>query len=67
MQAWSDADFARERTRLSADLLAFFADRLKVHLREEGLRHDLIDRMFALPGQDDLLMIVERVKGSTRS
>jgi len=62
MQAWSDADFARERTRLSADLLAFFADRLKVHLREEGLRHDLIDAVFALPGQDDLLMIVERVK-----
>ncbi|WP_372425437.1 glycine--tRNA ligase subunit beta [Salinarimonas chemoclinalis] len=45
-----------------ADLLAFFADRLKVHLREEGLRHDLIDAVFALPGQDDLLMIVERVK-----
>ncbi|WP_029031374.1 glycine--tRNA ligase subunit beta [Salinarimonas rosea] len=44
-----------------ADLLAFFADRLKVHLREEGLRHDLIDAVFALPGQDDLLMIVERV------
>lgn len=43
------------------DLLAFFADRLKVHLREEGLRHDLIDAVFALPGQDDLLMIVERV------
>ncbi|WP_188909233.1 glycine--tRNA ligase subunit beta [Salinarimonas ramus] len=47
---------------IRADLLAFFADRLKVHLREEGLRHDLIDAVFALPGQDDLLMIVERVK-----
>ncbi|MCG8441188.1 MAG: glycine--tRNA ligase subunit beta, partial [Caulobacterales bacterium] len=32
-----------------ADLLAFFADRLKVHLREEGVRHDLIDAVFALP------------------
>ncbi|MGJ3262488.1 MAG: glycine--tRNA ligase subunit beta [Salinarimonas sp.] len=61
-QAWSDADLARDRPRLAADLLAFFADRLKVHLREEGLRHDLIDAVFALPGQDDLLMIVARVK-----
>ena len=44
------------------DLLAFFADRLKVHLREDGARHDLIDAVFALPGQDDLLMIVRRVE-----
>jgi glycyl-tRNA synthetase beta chain len=44
-----------------SDLLAFFADRLKVYLREKGARHDLIDAVFALPGQDDLLMIVRRV------
>ncbi|HLC08576.1 MAG TPA: glycine--tRNA ligase subunit beta, partial [Methyloceanibacter sp.] len=43
------------------NLLAFFADRLKVHLREQGARHDLIDAVFSLPGQDDLLMIVARV------
>jgi glycyl-tRNA synthetase beta chain len=42
-------------------LLAFFADRLKVYLRDKGARHDLIDAVFALPGQDDLLMIVRRV------
>jgi glycyl-tRNA synthetase beta chain len=47
---------------LSGDLLAFFADRLKVYLREKGARHDLIDAVFALPGQDDLLMIVRRVE-----
>jgi glycyl-tRNA synthetase beta chain len=41
--------------------LSFFADRLKVHLRETGARHDLIDAVFALPGQDDLLMIIRRV------
>jgi glycyl-tRNA synthetase beta chain len=46
----------------TSNLLAFFADRLKVHLREEGARHDLIDAVFALPGQDDLLMIVRRVE-----
>ena len=44
------------------DLLAFFADRLKVHLREQGARHDLVDAVFALPGHDDLLMIVRRVE-----
>jgi glycyl-tRNA synthetase beta chain len=43
------------------DLIAFFADRLKVQLREQGARHDLVDAVFALPGQDDLLMIVRRV------
>lgn len=47
---------------LAADLLAFFADRLKVHLREQGARHDLIDAVFALEGQDDLLMVVRRVE-----
>ena len=49
-----------------ADLLAFFADRLKVYLREKGARHDLIDAVFALPGQDDLLMIVRRVEALGR-
>ncbi len=44
------------------DLLSFFADRLKVHLREKGARHDLIDAVFALGGQDDLALIVKRVE-----
>ena len=44
------------------DLLAFFADRLKVTLREDGARHDLVDAVFALDGQDDLLLIVRRVE-----
>ncbi len=47
--------------KIADDLLAFFADRLKVHLRGEGARHDLIDAVFALPGQDDLVLIVRRV------
>ncbi|MCG2667125.1 glycine--tRNA ligase subunit beta [Bradyrhizobium sp. GCM10023182] len=47
--------------KLPSDLLAFFADRLKVQLREQGARHDLVDAVFALGGQDDLLMIVRRV------
>jgi glycyl-tRNA synthetase beta chain len=45
----------------TVDLLSFFADRLKVHLREQGARHDLIDAVFAL-GEDDLVLIVKRVE-----
>ena len=48
------------------DLLAFFADRLKVYLREQGARHDLIDAVFALGNQDDLLMIVRRVEALSK-
>ncbi len=51
-----------DREDVSEDLLAFFADRLKVHLKEKGARHDLIDAVFALPGQDDLALIVKRVE-----
>jgi len=47
--------------RTSADLLAFFADRLKVLLRDQGKRHDLVDAVFAL-GDDDLVRIVRRVE-----
>jgi glycyl-tRNA synthetase beta chain len=46
----------------AVDLLSFFADRLKVQLREQGARHDLVDAVFALEGQDDLLMVVRRVE-----
>jgi len=49
-----------ERTSQLSDLLGFFADRLKVHLRDQGARHDLVDAVFALGG-DDLLMILARV------
>lgn len=45
-----------------ADLLTFFADRLKVHLRGEGVRHDVIDACFELGGQDDLVLLVNRIR-----
>jgi glycyl-tRNA synthetase beta chain len=48
--------------RVPADLLVFFADRLKVQLREQGARHDLVDAVFAMAGQDDLVMIARRVE-----
>jgi len=44
------------------DLMFFFRDRLQVYLREKGARHDLIDAVFALGGQDDLALIVKRVE-----
>src|ERR1700723_69050 len=50
------------RSLLPSDLLSFFADRLKGQLREKGARHDLVDAVFALEGQDDLLLIVRRVE-----
>jgi glycyl-tRNA synthetase beta chain len=43
-------------------LLAFLADRLKVQQREAGVRHDLIDAVFALGGEDDLVRLLARVK-----
>jgi glycyl-tRNA synthetase beta chain len=52
----------RSVDQTSVALLDFFIDRLKVQLREQGARHDLVDAVFALQGQDDLLMIVRRVE-----
>jgi glycyl-tRNA synthetase beta chain len=43
------------------ELLDFFADRLKVALREKGIRHDLISAVFALGGEDDLVRLLARV------
>lgn len=43
------------------DVLAFFADRLKVQQREAGVRHDLIDAVFALGGENDLVRLLARV------
>jgi glycyl-tRNA synthetase beta chain len=44
------------------DLIGFLADRLKVFLKDQGKRHDLIDAVFSLGGQDDLALIVRRVE-----
>lgn len=49
--------------RASADdLLSFFHDRLKVHLRAEGIPHDVIDACIAMPGNDDLTLLVARAE-----
>ena len=50
-----------ERTQARQALNDFFADRLKVQQREAGVRHDLIDAVFALGGEDDLVRLLARV------
>ncbi len=50
---------------LAASLIAFFTERLKVYLRDQGARHDLVDAVLALDGQDDLALIVKRVDALT--
>ncbi|ROT98020.1 glycine--tRNA ligase subunit beta [Histidinibacterium lentulum] len=52
---------ADERTD-AADLLAFFHARLKVHLRSEGIPHDVIDACLGMPGADDLTLLVRRAE-----
>ena len=67
---YSDYNLAELRGEVEApidlgymyDLLDFFADRLKVQQREAGVRHDLIDAVFSLGGEDDLVRLLARVK-----
>lgn len=59
----SDAEVERRCALvLAGDLLGFFHDRLKVHLRDQGIRHDVIDACLALPGADDLVLLVKRAE-----
>ncbi|MGA0613561.1 glycine--tRNA ligase subunit beta [Paracoccus sp. KR1-242] len=44
----------------AADLLNFFHDRLKVFLKDQGIRHDIIDAVLSMPGNDDLVLLVNR-------
>jgi len=57
----SDTAQAHRLDRVAGELLGFFADRLKVQQREAGVRHDLIDAVFALGGEDDLVRLLARV------
>ena len=59
---WMKAATASDAGAISNDLLAFFHDRLKVHLRDEGTRHDIIDTALARPPADDLFLVVARAR-----
>jgi glycyl-tRNA synthetase beta chain len=58
----SDSAAAHQLDRTADELLDFFADRLKVQQRDAGVRHDLIDAVFALGGEADLVRLLARVK-----
>jgi glycyl-tRNA synthetase beta chain len=51
-----------ETARAVDGLISFFHDRLKVYLKDEGISHDVIDASLAMPGNDDLLLLVNRAK-----
>ena len=51
----------------AADLLGFFQDRLKVFLRDQGIRYDVIDACIAMPGNDDLALLAKRAQALERT
>jgi glycyl-tRNA synthetase beta chain len=62
---FSDAVWSTVHPRALAvqtDLLAFLHDRLKVYLKDKGIRHDIIDACLAMPGNDDLTLLVKRAE-----
>ncbi len=62
MQKAEDHSMAVDAVRNAADLLAFFHDRLKVYLKDQNIRHDIIDACLAMPGNDDLTLLVKRAE-----
>ena len=56
------AQSTRSGDEVARELLEFFADRLKAHLRETGVRHDLVSAVFALGDEDDLVRLLARVE-----
>jgi glycyl-tRNA synthetase beta chain len=56
-----EASSAHRLDRTAPEVLDFFADRLKVQQRDAGVRHDLIDAVFSLGGEDDLVRLLARV------
>ncbi len=56
------ATLERVQAELALDLLSFFHDRLKVFLKDQGIRHDIIDACLAMPGNDDLTLLVKRAE-----
>ncbi len=62
LRQFPNASIPGEDSEKIADLLSFFHDRLKVHLRDQGIRHDVIDACLAMPGNDDLTLLVKRAE-----
>ena len=61
-ELYAESAVAGSRTdEVARELMEFVADRLKVHLRDRGIRHDRITAVFSLTGEDDLLRLMARV------
>ncbi|UWQ73804.1 glycine--tRNA ligase subunit beta [Leisingera sp. M658] len=56
------AEYTKYLDHAPTDLLSFFHDRLKVFLRDQGIRHDVIDACIAMDGNDDLTLLVKRAR-----
>ena len=61
VQTYGDRFGAKMRASVAREILEFLADRLKVHLRGEGVRHDLVSAVFAVGEEDDLVRLLARV------
>jgi len=55
-------ELKRKEKSIAEDLLAFLHDRLKVYLKDQGIRHDIIDACIAMPQNDDLTLLVKRAR-----
>ena len=62
LPSYGDGESFKQREAIITSLLVFFADRLKVALKEKGIRHDLIDAVFSLGNENDLVRLVARVE-----
>jgi glycyl-tRNA synthetase beta chain len=62
LKAFSKPSMVGEEPEKVTDLLAFFHDRLKVFLKDQGIRYDVIDACLAMPGNDDLTLLVKRAE-----
>ncbi len=60
-QVWQEINW-NKIDETAQDLLTFFHDRLKTYLRDQGIRHDVIDACLAMPGNDDLTLLVKRAE-----
>ncbi|HIF59237.1 MAG TPA: glycine--tRNA ligase subunit beta [Rhodospirillales bacterium] len=63
--AWKAGGYTGNKNQIINDLLAFFADRLKVYLKADGIRHDLVSAVFAIGNEDDFNRLLARVRALT--
>ncbi len=61
IDGYINPEYGGQVSKVTMEVLNFFADRLKVHLKEQGVRHDLITAVFVLGGEDDLVRLLARV------